>query len=158
MLRALMSFALWSIFTSQSLAAADSYGKKLDATMTLIQKKADHNDIKKAAQDLVDESQPILKKFAKKYNQCEEYLGVVLKVADKLTSMDLDKIEADYHQDKALPKAESRCYHAKDLLVHPATVVVLAKKKPSKDNYAKMTAELAELKAHLAAVTVNLEK
>ena len=44
-----------------------------------------------------------------------------------MLTISVDEIERDYHADGKLPPVkDAACYHAKDLLVHPATVVVLA--------------------------------
>lgn len=47
---------------------------------------------------------------------------------DEMLTLPLDKIEKYYHTDGKLPLLkEAICYHAKDLLVHPAAAVVISK-------------------------------
>ncbi|NRA64222.1 MAG: hypothetical protein HRU19_07030 [Pseudobacteriovorax sp.] len=135
------------------------YSKKLKETLTQIEMKKSLKDISKQSGELVSMSKPILTAFKKVQPECSAYIDTVLKVADTMTSMPLDKIESDYHADKALPKAPSICHHAKDMLVHPATVVALekanAKNKDAKV-YQKMLAELVELASHVQVVEVKL--
>ena len=54
-------------------------------------------------------------------------MSAAIKAADEMLTISVDEIERDYHADGKLPPVkDAACYHAKDLLVHPATVVVLA--------------------------------
>ncbi|NRA64524.1 MAG: hypothetical protein HRU19_08585 [Pseudobacteriovorax sp.] len=131
------------------------YSKKLQRTMAFIDIQKPLNEISKEAVDMVDMSIPILEAFKNVEMDCKVYIDEVLKVASKLSQMPLSKIENDYHADKALPKASPICHHAKDLLVHPATVIALGKASQGvadKAVYAKMRAELVELSTHLAVV------
>lgn len=73
-------------------------------------------------------------------------------VLDRLSSIDVDELERDYHADGALPQAPGFCYNAKDLLVHPATVVVLARSGDGPEVHRRMAAEMREALTHLAAV------
>ena len=96
--------------------------------------------------------------FVKKHADCGAYLGALLAVSKQLTSLSLDAIERDYHADGKLPKSPAdKCYHAKDLIVHPATVVILSKQGLSgKEQRDKATGEIAEVLAHLSDVEKNL--
>ena len=61
--------------------------------------------------------------------ECKRVLGkAVRKVAPQLKDLPIEEIESGYHADGKLPKTPSpKCYHGKDLIVHPATVSALAK-------------------------------
>ena len=64
------------------------------------------------------------------------------------------EIETGYHADGKLPKTPSaECYHGKDLVVHPATVVALANAGLTDREKAK--AEITEVLGHLGAVEAD---
>lgn len=108
--------------------------------------------------DLVEDSKTILAQVIKAKPQCADYLNKTLAAADAMLTMDLDTIERDYHKDGALPKAPGECYHAKDLLVHPATAVVLARGETfNKDTLETIEHEIEEVLSH-AQVTEALIK
>ncbi|MCV2884440.1 hypothetical protein OE749_07015 [Aestuariibacter sp. AA17] len=70
----------------------------------------------------------ILPAFSKANPVCEEYVQAIIDASDHMQTLSLDQIEKDYHADGKLPAMKDPvCYHAKDMLVHPATVVVMAK-------------------------------
>ena len=99
--------------------------------------------------ELVESSKKILAQVIQSKPQCADYLNQTLAAADSMLTMDLDVIERDYHQDGALPKAPSECYHAKDLLVHPATAVVLARGEYfDKSALSSIEHEIQEVLAH----------
>ena len=80
-----------------------------------------------AAKELVTISKSLLPAVVAKKPICEAYLSAAIKAADEMLTISVDEIERDYHADGKLPPVkDAACYHAKDLLVHPATVVVLA--------------------------------
>ena len=89
--------------------------------------------------------------------ECKEYLEAVREVAPKLKSLPLEEIESGYHADGKLPKTPSpKCYHGKDLVVHPATVSALAREglaTPESRENAKH--EIIEVLAHLSAVDIK---
>ena len=66
----------------------------------------------------------------------------------------LEAIERDYHADGKLPPMKRAvCYHAKDLLVHPATMAVIAKtQKDSPKTREMISHELEEVLAHFGEV------
>jgi len=70
-----------------------------------------------------------------------------------LTSSLVD-IERDYHADGKLPTVQSAsCYHAKDLLVHPATMAVIAKtQQDSEATREQIEHELEEVLEHFNLV------
>lgn len=110
--------------------------------------------ISKSSAKLVDLAKEILRAFSDNNPACKIYLDTVMSAADSMQQLSLKQIEADYHLDGKLPTlTNGDCYHAKDLLVHPATVVVMDK--TLKDTYAnrqKMTHEIEEVIQHLGLV------
>jgi len=111
-------------------------------------------NINKSSSQLVDLAKEILPAFSKSNTACNVYLGAVMDAADTMQKITLAEIEADYHADGKLPPLTSGdCYHAKDLLVHPATVVVMAKTlNDTEANRKKMAHELEEVIVHLSLV------
>ena len=75
-------------------------------------------------------------------------------MALKLQDLPLAEIERDYHKDAKLPQIpDARCYHGKDLVVHPATVAAMAKKGIANAEERKSAEhEITEVLAHLTVV------
>ena len=83
------------------------------------------------ATKLTELSLQLLHEFIKKQPICAEYIQAAMAAKDEMLTLPLDKIEEYYHADGKLPAMqEAVCYHAKDLLVHPATAAVIAKTLP----------------------------
>ena len=108
----------------------------------------------KKSAELTILSTKLLPTFVAKQPICEEYLGAALAAANEMMTLSLDEIERDYHADGKLPAIKSAaCYHAKDLLVHPATMAVIAKtKKDSKETREQIEHELEEVLEHYSQV------
>ncbi|MGB0647991.1 MAG: hypothetical protein ACPGQS_12485 [Bradymonadia bacterium] len=88
--------------------------------------------------------------------QCEAYLKTLLARENELLALSAEAIEAGYHRDGELPNTkEPICHHAKDLVVHPATVLILMKQTPPAKREL-MLRELVELTGHLAEVAAQL--
>ena len=145
-----------TVFASPLLAESvnmNGYSALLDSTRKDIKSGKALTEIAENAKTLVKLSRGILTNFGKSEPACKTYLEAALKAASLMMAADLETIERDYHHDKALPKAPKKCYQVKDLLVHPATVYVLAQKHAKDQSVrGKMGAELAELTGHLAYV------
>ena len=109
------------------------------------------------AHGLKDLSVEILGGFAVRYPACGPYLRAALRVTTKLDSLSLEEIERDYHADGALPEAPDFCYHAKDLVVHPATVILLTRESDTELTRGRISAEMQEVRAHLGQVRKLLE-
>ncbi|NTS75788.1 hypothetical protein HR060_02820 [Catenovulum sp. SM1970] len=99
-------------------------------------------------------SKQLLPAFMEKHPICNEYLTAALDAAETMMTISLDEIERDYHADGKLPKMTSpSCYHAKDLLVHPATVAVLASTQPDNAQTREQIGhEMVEVLAHFSEV------
>ena len=105
--------------------------------------------VKKNASKLVTDGIRLTELVLTKEPACGKYLNALLKAAPGLRDMKAEEIETGYHQDAKLPKSpKDICHHAKDLVVHPATVHVMAKSTGEVDISA-MKKEIAEVLAHL---------
>jgi len=134
------------------------YGKVAELATAEI-KTGSFQEIAKSSTELVDLAKKILPVFTINNPECKVYLDAVMLASDSMQQLSLEEIEADYHLDGKLPTLTSGdCYHAKDLLVHPATVVVMAKTlKDSKDNRQKMSHEIEEVIQHLSLVKLAVK-
>jgi len=147
---------MYKIFAILAMASSvhaevdfDSYIQNNKQLIEATQQGAAYGDIATAAEALVVASKPILNAYIEQHSQCKDYLSKVLADADKMLTLDAATVERDYHDDGALPDAEFTCYHAKDLLVHPASVVILAKNHPDdKKTRDQIIHELEEVAAH----------
>jgi len=112
------------------------------------------SDVKSKAIALTRLSTQLLPTFVKKQPVCSEYINAAMQASERMLSISLDEIEADYHADGKLPSMKQPvCYHAKDLLVHPATVAVIAKTLPdSKETREKLHHEIVEVLEHFNEV------
>lgn len=113
--------------STKALHTFNQYKKDAINLVSLIEEKASDEDIIIQSANLVKQSQTIISAFKEKFPQCEKYLTAVSSAATIIPSLPLAEIETDYHADGKLPKLnDANCYHAKDLLVHPATVQAIA--------------------------------
>ncbi|WP_395373290.1 hypothetical protein [Marinicella sp. W31] len=146
-------YKILALFTVISGAYAevdfDNYIQSNKELIQAAQQGVAYDELSTAAKALVAASKPILNAYINKHKQCKDYLSKVLEDSGLMLSLDAETIERDYHDDGALPDAEFTCYHAKDLLVHPATVVVLTASHPdNKETRNQIIHELEEVAAH----------
>lgn len=141
---------------SGSAAAGDVWDqyKMLATDITKEIESGSLTDIKSKAITLTRLSTKLLPDFVKKQPVCSEYITAAMQATERMLTISLDEIEADYHADGKLPSMKQPvCYHAKDLLVHPATVAVIAKTLPdSKDTREKLHHEIVEVLEHFNEV------
>lgn len=114
--------------------------------------------IEKQSKKLVDLSKSIIAQVNKNLPQCTEYFTALSDAADTMADLSLDVIESGYHSDGLLPPLkDGTCYHAKDLLVHPATVQAMARIGMKTDKeWQQAKHEIEEVLAHLSAVNSQL--
>ncbi len=113
---------------------------------------ASKNEIKSMASNLIEKAKPIMNLFSKKHPQCEKLMNAVINNSTAMTKLSLDVIETNFHQGNALPEAPDECYDAKELIVHPATVLVVinqAKAQLSKENREQIFNEIEEVVSHI---------
>ena len=134
------------------LADYEIMAKKLVATIDDGDPSA--QSVKNQAERLITLSEDVISSARFRLPQCDEYLAKTLELKNELNSISHAAIEKDYHQDGALPKAPIECYHTKDLIVHPATVVVLTRDDPLMSSATKQSiaAEINEVLAHTEVV------
>jgi hypothetical protein len=90
--------------------------------------------------------------FVARHPSCKAYLEAALRVKTNWTSLDVETLERDYHDDAALPTEGTTpaCYHMKDLIVHPASAAALMQQTPPDATAAKR--EIDEVLAHVGVV------
>ena len=111
---------------------------------------ADSQNINTQASKLLDLSEVVIDSARFRLPQCDEYLAKSIAVRDSLHDISHERLEKDYHHDGALPKSPAECYHAKDLFIHPATVLVLTRDDPALGENTKnsIKMEIIEVLAH----------
>ncbi len=110
----------------------------------------DSDTITRQAGELLDLSEVVIDSARFRLPQCDEYLAKSISLRSSLNEISHERLEKDYHHDGALPKAPAECYHAKDLFVHPATVLVLTRDDPALSEHTRdsIKKEITEVLAH----------
>lgn len=147
-----------------SLSHADNENPLIKSYKTQAQillKQLDKKDVgavAKQSEQLVSLSKSIISEVNKNLPQCTEYFTALSDAADTMADLSLDVIESGYHSDGLLPPLkDGTCYHAKDLLVHPATVQAMARIGMKTDKeWQQAKHEIEEVLAHLSAVNSQL--
>lgn len=122
--------------------------KQIEYTLAGARPKADR--IEGQAQDLFQQGFLLQKIYLQKAPECTEVLMVLKDKKEEILTIGLEELERVYHEGEGLPEAPEHCYHAKELTVHPATVIVLARQKPFlPEHIDQMRLELSELESHL---------
>ena len=108
----------------------------------------------KLADNLTQTGLSILPSIITANPECTAYLEAIRAVGSTLKDLPIPEIEAGYHADGELPKTPSaKCYHGKDLVVHPATVAALAKLGlNTEEEQQQAKDEIAEVIVHLEAI------
>ena len=161
-----MKFKSVFLLTAIGIAATTGYSSTVKDYRAGIKqqlkdiKSGSAEDIRKSAKALTDMGVEIAKAFIKKNKVCEDHVGDAIAAASEMMKISSEEIERDYHHGKKLAKTKnSQCYNAKDLIVHPATNVVLARENgvaltPSVRD--EMRKEIIEVKRHLDEVGKRL--
>ena len=129
------------------LANYEIEAKKL---VRLAEKGGDSERIRQQAVKLMDLSETVIDSARFRLPQCDEYLAMSIALRSQLQEISHASLERDYHHDGALPEAPAECYHAKDLFIHPATVLVLTRDDPQLKSETRLSikAEISEVLAH----------
>jgi hypothetical protein len=130
----------------------DQYAREASALATALAAGAETELLKSRAEGLIDRAAGIVPAFVKLHPHCASYLEAALQVRERWPDLDHDAIERDYHHDGALPKIDNAgfCYHMKDLVTHPATVLVLLSQ--AEPDFVQAKAEIDEVIAHIGVV------
>ncbi|MFT7460457.1 MAG: hypothetical protein ACI909_003145 [Planctomycetota bacterium] len=133
------------------LANYEILAKKL---VRMTENGGDSSSINIQANQLLDLSETVIDSARFRLPQCDEYLNKSMALRENLKDISHKNLEKDYHHDGALPKAPAECYHAKDLFVHPATVLVLTRDDPSlgEDTRNAIKMEITEVLGHTELV------
>lgn len=133
---------------------ATQYEAEAKGLLQAIKGKNDSAEVQKQAMTLTKTGLMMIPVLGKKYPQCTAYFEALVSASSQLTHVSLEAIEKDYHRDGKLPKSpDGTCYHGKDLVVHPATVVIMARDGIKTDEQTKSALhEIEEVLAHLVAV------
>lgn len=136
-----------------NLGAKAEYHSASKELLYKIEKSSDREVISKAAKKVADLASPVLDELVAKNKKCG---GIAKFIQEKKLSMyDLkpSQLELDYHDGGALPKFPDECHDLKELIVHPATVVSLAKYAPELTKAkAQMRDEIEEVILHFEAL------
>jgi hypothetical protein len=149
-------------FDPKVLAAAgaqfDQYQTQANQLVTDIKASKPVDGIAQLASQLTATGLKIAPAILAKYPACDAYLKAVIAAASTMHSLPLAEIESGYHKDGKLPKnSQGECYHAKDLIVHPATVVALAKQGLKTDEArASAQEEIVEVLTHVGQLKASL--
>lgn len=153
----LATACLVSLISTYAMAQSNDIWDKYWSTANQIKKELNGSDFNRLAvlsSQLTHISTQILPDFIEKQPVCKEYITAAIKAAIPMQTMSLEDIERDYHADGKLPPMkDASCYHAKDLLVHPATISVIVKTLPDTSKNREMVAhELEEVLEHFSQV------
>lgn len=114
-------------------------------------------ELAKSSEALTKLSMQLLPDFVSKQPVCEPYIAAVIAAQPTMLTISLDDIERDYHADGKLPEIkDASCYHAKDLLVHPATAVVISKTlEDTAESRKQLKHEIEEVLEHFNQVKIS---
>lgn len=97
------------------------------------------------SKELLSLGKSIASEYSLKNPECKNYLNAVLDQTPKMLTSTLDEVEKNYHQGSKLPAIEnSKCKTAKELVVHPATVLLLSDIDVKTFDQEKIASELEE--------------
>lgn len=141
----------------QLMAALDRYEKEMAEIADQLREpeeggSTDDGAVERSARQLVGTSEEIIRHDLAVTGNCSDYLNASLEVVGKMETISEEAIERDYHLDRNLPEGSPECYHVKDLLVHPATIIVLLREAGLEERRDDMLHEITENESHLSAV------
>jgi hypothetical protein len=138
----------------KSAVLLTNYEIQAKKLVRMTEKGADNLSINAQAMRLLDLSETVIESARFRLPQCDEYLSKSIALRSSLAEISHERLEKDYHHDGALPSAPVECYHAKDLFIHPATVMVLTRDDPAlgEDTKNSIKLEILEVLAHTELV------
>jgi hypothetical protein len=142
----LCSCALFPDFESLLKGKLSLYKKRANELTTKIKSKKSFEDIRLLGNELVELGSIVVMGYKEKEKSCDVYLENVLEAQSKMVTLQLYEIENQYHDGEALPETEREsCVMAKELVVHPATVVILSRLEDNSLNRKRMVEELEKV-------------
>ena len=106
-------------------------------------------DLIRLSEKTMNKAKPILREYSAMYPQCTNLVDFMIKNEKAMKNLTPSAIEKDYHDGGALPTFADECHDIKEILVHPATVISLAKYKTVRDSKEQMFDEMEEVLLHL---------
>lgn len=145
----LLIFTLVTSCSSKDLNKPIAAYKKQAEALVISIDEAGFKVIAENGESLVAKGKSLLSLLGKRWPKCSELFDKVVMDAEKMSKLSLDKIEKEYHDGESLPEADDECLNAKELVVHPATVLVLINEKDTKKTRERMKDEVEEVLSHL---------
>lgn len=142
-------------WSGAGLAALDAYERTARELAAGIEARRDVDILVATGEVLMAEGMILVPEFTSRHPHCAAYLEAASAVRKTWRELDHDTIERDYHEDGALqrPDNAAACYHMKDLVVHPATALVLLTQDEPDFEAAKR--EIDEVLAHMVVVRMH---
>jgi len=126
------------------------YKAKANELVLNIKGKKSFGQIRTMSNELFKLGGLVISGYQEKDKSCKLYLEKVLEAQSKMLTLKLEEIEGQYHEGTALPEIEKDlCITAKELVVHPATVVILSRLEDNASNRESMEEELKEVINHV---------
>ncbi|TMP32363.1 hypothetical protein CWB99_01950 [Pseudoalteromonas rubra] len=116
--------------------------------------------VRSHADNLIKQGSKVLDAFNLAYPQCQPYFNAVQTIGGSLSGLSLDELEQGYHDGNKLPELpDPVCYHGKELMLHPARVLVIVKDGLGDDeSYLEAELEMVEAMAHAEQVKQAIKR
>jgi len=139
-------------YDTATMAALDDYEIEAMALVEGIGRGDPTEALVARVERLLELADAMMPAFIARHPGCGAYLEAARQVRHRWRDLDADTLERDYHHDGALPSEGTTpaCYHAKDLVVHPASAAALLSQDPP--DVAAARREISEVLAHLDVV------
>ena len=144
-----IAIILFLLTASCSALRVSEYKKIAHTIVEKARKGESSREVARLGRELIHKAKPIIGRIREKNPACRKVLDIILEKSLEMTRLDLASIERDYHQGAALPESEEDCYEAKELIVHPATVVILATGRYGPAERQQIVDEIEEVLAHI---------
>ena len=138
-----------------SFPALDKYERSARALLLEMAVQVEANQLLRSqVAVLLNDAEQVVNEILPKTPQCKEYVNKAMGLGSMLKTIELERLEKDYHQDGILPQAPTECYHLKDVFVHAATVAVLMRDDPKlmAATRKQIMAEITEVLSHTDVV------
>lgn len=116
-----------TITEPKKLSVLDQYQHQADNLLISVRTRRPAATIASESQLLVAQSQALLSEFMLNYPQCSKYLSALNKAVETMKSLSREEIASNYLKGNKLSTfSEPVCYHAKNTLVYPVMIQVIA--------------------------------
>jgi len=139
-------------YDDATMARLDDYEREAMALVEGIGQGDPTADLVARVERLLELADAMMPAFIARHPGCGAYLEAARQVRHRWQDLDAESLERDYHHDGVLPSEGTTpaCYHAKDLVVHPASAAALLSQDPPDAEAARR--EISEVLAHLDVV------